>query len=75
MSCATLIGALSADGWLTVRYLHWGDHPARLIPLRRIWTGIDRNSYRLSAVVLWASSGPTCRGLSSPPLGGRFLCS
>jgi hypothetical protein len=38
MGCRTLIGVTEPGGTYTARWLHWGDHPDRLIPvLRRIW--------------------------------------
>ena len=39
MGHPALIGATAPDGGYTARYLHWSDHPDRLIPvLRQIWT-------------------------------------
>ena len=39
MGHPALIGATTPGGTYTARYLHWSDHPNRLIPnLRQIWT-------------------------------------
>lgn len=38
MGCRTLHGVAGPDATYTAEYLHWGDHPVRLIPvIRRGW--------------------------------------
>lgn len=60
MGHPALIGATAPDGGYTARYLHWSDHPDRLIPvLRQIWTDtFDTNTSRMVAALLahdWSS--------------------
>jgi hypothetical protein len=55
-----LIGATAPDVGYTARYLHWSDHPDRLIPVvRQIWTDtFDRDAVRVVAALLardWSS--------------------
>lgn len=70
MGTPTLIGVPTPGGGYTARYLHWGDHPAGLLPvLRRIWTQtFTRDTAALAAALLardWSdlSATPT-RGLT-----------
>jgi hypothetical protein len=54
------MGATAPDGTYTARYLHWSNHPDRLIPvLRQIWTDtFDRDTARMVEALLardWSS--------------------
>jgi hypothetical protein len=68
-----LIGATAPDGGYTARYLHWSDHPDRLIPvLRQIWTDtFDYDTARMVEALLardWSSLSAQPRSSVFPAL-------
>ena len=74
MGYPALIGASAPDGGFTVRYLHWSDHPDRLVPkLRKIWSDtFHTDTTAMVAALLahdWSSLSPNAGStVTAPPL-------
>jgi hypothetical protein len=73
MGAPALIGATAPGDTYTARYLHWSDHPDRLVPvLRQIWTDtFDTDTTRMVAALLardWSSLSAEPSSSVFPPL-------
>lgn len=74
MGYPALIGATAPDGGFIVRYLHWSDHPDRLVPkLRQIWSDTFHTDTDAMVTALlaqdWSSLSPDAGStVTAPPL-------
>lgn len=74
MSCRTLIGTAGPGGTYMARWLHWGDHPDRLMPvLRQIWQHTFARDAQAMLTVLLASDWSQLGITERRPPGDRTV--